>query len=138
MVWASEVGPKRIEWLWYPRIPLGAILRDVISQLGDGNHLFSLEEDLHKLELWVQEYRPALVVIDPIQAHIGRKTDIHRANETRGLLGPLALLAVGYRFAAVIVRHITTAGGAKALYRPNPKVVSPRTPRKCGAWRGKP
>jgi hypothetical protein len=42
------------------------------------------------LEAAIKQYQPRLVVIDPIQAYLG-DIDMHRANEMRPLLGPVAL-----------------------------------------------
>ncbi len=58
-------------------------------------------EQLPLLEQGLDQYHPRLVVIDPIQAYLGGKVDINRANETRPLLAELARLAEQYRCAMV-------------------------------------
>jgi len=91
-------------------------LREVVDEKGNA-HLFDLGLDLGALEEYVAEHHPALVIIDPLQAHIGKGVDLNQANETRSALGPLALLAERYGFAVLIVRHVNKASGLKALYR---------------------
>ena len=65
-------------------------------------------------------WHPALVIIDPIQAYLGPKVDMHRANETRPLLAALAAVADEYACCILCVRHPAKApgmGGGKAMMR---------------------
>ena len=71
--------------------------------------------DVNILRAALEEVRPVLVVIDPLQAYIGG-VDMHRANETRPLLAGLAKLAEEFNCAVLTIRHLSK-GGAKALYR---------------------
>jgi hypothetical protein len=83
----------------------------------DAWHAFTLQ-DLPVLEDAIQDYQPRLVVIDPIQAYLG-KIDMHRANETRPLLAALTRLAEQYHCAMVCIRHPSKPGqgGGKAIHR---------------------
>jgi hypothetical protein len=74
----------------------------------DAWHAFTLQ-DLPVLEDAIQRYQPRLVVIDPIQAYLG-KIDMHRANETRPLLAELTRLAEQYHCAMVCIRHPSKPG----------------------------
>lgn len=68
----------------------------------------------------VAVYEPALVVLDPIQAYLGAKVDMHRANETRPLLDKLSRLAAEANATILCVRHPAKAsgqGGGKAMMR---------------------
>jgi putative DNA primase/helicase len=69
------------------------------------------------LEASIQDNHPRLVVIDPIQAYLGGKVDINRANETRPLLAALRKLAETYRCAIVVVRHPAKSGVGSAIHR---------------------
>src|SRR5262249_10944525 len=73
--------------------------------------------DLPVIQAAVAEYHPALVIIDPLQAYLGAKTDMYRANEVRPLLAELVLLAEQYACAIVCVRHLSKHPQSRALYR---------------------
>ncbi len=70
---------------------------------------------LQKLENYIAEYNPALVIIDPLFAFTGAKMDVYRDNEVRGLMTPLTKLAEHYKCAIVAVRHLTKSA-TKAGY----------------------
>jgi putative DNA primase/helicase len=73
--------------------------------------------DVELLEQVLADRRPALLVIDPLQAYIGAQVDIHRANETRPILTGLAVLAARYGCAILIIRHLSKASQDRAVYR---------------------
>lgn len=75
-------------------------------------------EVLQLLKAALEEHKPRLVIFDPIQAYMGSKVDIHRANETRPILARLASLAAEYACAILCVRHQAKASqGTKASHR---------------------
>ncbi len=65
----------------------------------------------------VEKVRPSLVVIDPLAAYLGAKTDMHRSNEVRPLLAALADLAATYDLAVLIIHHHNKNTGARAMQR---------------------
>ena len=73
--------------------------------------------DLPVIKVAIAQYSPALVIIDPLQAYLGAKTDMYRANEVRPLLAALVLLAEQYNCAVVCVRHLSKASQSRAIYR---------------------
>lgn len=74
--------------------------------------------DLDSLRAAVKEMDAALVVIDPLAAHLPEERDAHRDQDVRRALAPLAGLAGETGAAIVVVRHLTkTAGGSHPLYR---------------------
>ena len=73
--------------------------------------------DLPVIQTAMADYRPALVIIDPLQAYLGAKTDMYRANEVRPILAALVLLAEQYNCAIVCVRHLSKAPYSRAIYR---------------------
>jgi putative DNA primase/helicase len=91
--------------------------------MADANRVFALNEPLtfdaaglSNLEAVAIEYSPKLVVIDPLFAYTGGKTDIHRANECRAISAPLAVIAQRCGCAIVAVRHLSKSrGGGNAL-----------------------
>jgi DNA repair protein RadA/Sms len=76
-------------------------------------------DDLPLLTDYMQETRPGLVYIDAIQAVLGPKMDINRANIVTAVLGALKGLAEHYDCAVVCNRHPAKPGQnvAKLLYR---------------------
>lgn len=73
--------------------------------------------DIAMLEEQIALYKVTLVVIDPLQAFIGGKIDLHRANEIRPILSALAQLAERQGCAMLIIRHLNKGDKTKALYR---------------------
>jgi len=72
---------------------------------------------LDSIEVALQSLRPALMIIDPLQAYLGAKVDMHRANEVRPIMADLAALADKYRCAVLGIRHLTKAPKTHAIYR---------------------
>jgi hypothetical protein len=75
----------------------------------------STAADIAKLDEIVAAFRPRLLVIDPVQAFLGR-TDFYRPNEVRGALHPLLRLAHQHNLALLVLRHITKARSARSIY----------------------
>lgn len=65
----------------------------------------------------IENYRPALLVIDPLQAYLGAGVDMHRANEVRPVLSGLASLAEEYGVAVLLIRHLGKSQQDRAIYR---------------------
>lgn len=70
------------------------------------------------LEEALRRYPAALVVIDPLQAYLG-KIDMHRSNETRPLMARLADLARKHNTVILCIRHPSKPGqgGGRAIHR---------------------
>jgi hypothetical protein len=75
-----------------------------------------LPADLDALEGMVKDKQAALVVIDPIAAFLSGAVDMHRDQDVRRALAPLAYMAARTGAAVVIVRHMNKGQGS-ALYR---------------------
>jgi hypothetical protein len=72
--------------------------------------------DVAKVDQLVPAYGARLIVIDPIQAFLGAKTDIYRPNEVRAVLAPLLRLAQRHACALLVLRHITKARASRCIY----------------------
>ncbi|MCP4203756.1 MAG: AAA family ATPase [bacterium] len=105
---------------------LADTLRPRLDRLGaDVDRIFGVEDlldlsapqGLGVLERAIREREPRLVVIDPVVAYVGARTDLHRANQVRAVLGPLARLAAKTRTAVVAIRHLNKSQGTHSLYR---------------------
>lgn len=71
-----------------------------------------------RIESALQTVRPKLFVIDPLQAYLGAKVDMHRANEVRPVMAHIAQLAEKYGCAFVMIMHMNkNALGEQAMYR---------------------
>jgi putative DNA primase/helicase len=76
----------------------------------------SKPEGLATVAQEIERLWPALVVIDPIVAYLGGRTDMHRANEVRAILAPLASFAADQCCAMLAVRHLSKARSGRALH----------------------
>jgi hypothetical protein len=65
----------------------------------------------------LEEIRPQLLVIDPIQAYLGMGVDMHKANEVRPVLTGIAKLAEEFQVAVLLIRHLAKAQQNKAIYK---------------------
>ncbi|MDI6871232.1 MAG: AAA family ATPase [Bacillota bacterium] len=87
------------------------------GQMAEGEEKSITLADLGVLEAALASVRPALVIVDPIQAYLGGGVDMHRANEVRPVLAGLATLAEKYGAAALLIRHLGKAPQDRAIYR---------------------
>ena len=71
----------------------------------------------HHLEAAIQQTGAKLIILDPLQAYLGAKVDMHRANEVRPVFKHLAAVAEKYECAIVLIAHLNKTAGMKAAYR---------------------
>ena len=84
-----------------------------------------INEDVHggltiddeRLRQAIVEFKPRLVVIDPIQAYIGNDSDLQIACKARRLMSRLGMWASTYDCAIVLIGHLNKREGTKGLYR---------------------
>lgn len=74
-------------------------------------------QDADILRTALEELKPKLVIIDPVQSFLGAGVDLHRANETRPVLDAIAELAREFDCAMVCIRHLTKSSRDRAIYR---------------------
>lgn len=77
----------------------------------------SLSMDDSRLERAIEQTGAKLLILDPLQAYLGDKVDMHRANETRDVTKKLASLAERTGCAVVLIGHMNKGSGSKAAYR---------------------
>jgi len=73
--------------------------------------------DDERLRQAIIEFRPRLVVIDPIQAYLGSDSDLQIAGRARKLMSRLGMWASTYDCAIVLIGHLNKKEGSKGLYR---------------------
>lgn len=92
----------------------------------DCAHIHTFSEDIydepltlddHRLEGAIRGLNARLVILDPLQAFLGSKVDMHRANEIRPVMKKLAEIAENNMCAIVLIGHMNKAQGMKAAYR---------------------
>lgn len=76
-----------------------------------------LPGDLLRIEGIVRDHDITLVIIDPLVAFLGAKTDSHRDSDVRRVLYPLAQMAQATGAAVLCLRHLNKAPGTNPIYR---------------------
>ena len=117
-----------------PENPIAETIAPRIDSMGgDASKIFILKGTLFeadgKLERGsitlsnTQQFREAigdtrakLIVLDPVQSVLG-PCDMHRANEVRPLMDGMAKILEEFECAAIFARHLSKAGGNRALMR---------------------
>jgi hypothetical protein len=80
----------------------------------------SIPRDMARLAGALDDLRktaPALLVVDPITAYLGEKTNSNNDPSVRRALLPLAELAKERAVAVVLIRHLNKSGELSAMYR---------------------
>lgn len=70
-----------------------------------------------RIEKAIVETGARALILDSVQAYIGAKVDMNRANEVRAILSQLGQIAGQYRCAIILVGHLNKAQGNKSNYR---------------------
>lgn len=98
-----------------PRLEKAGADCSMIRVIDETEKELSMTDD--RLEQAIVETGARLVILDPIQAYIGAKVDMHRANEIRPVLKHLGMIAEKYNCAIVLIGHMNKAAGGKSTYR---------------------
>ena len=70
-----------------------------------------------RIEKAIVETGARALILDSVQAYIGAKVDMNRANEVRAILSQLGRIAEQYRCAIILVGHLNKVQGNKSNYR---------------------
>lgn len=85
---------------------------------GDDVFPFSLAADMPILEKAIGSIGGVrLIIIDPISAYLGGRTDSHKDADVRRVLSPLADLAAKHRLAILAISHLNKRPGVSVVYR---------------------
>lgn len=93
----------------------GADCRNVAFINEEVNGRLTLDDE--RLRQAIIEFKPRLVVIDPIQAYIGNDADLQIACRARKLMSRLGMWASTFNCAIVLIGHMNKREGTKGLYR---------------------
>ena len=77
----------------------------------------SLYMDDERLEIAIREQNAKLLILDPLQAYLGDRVDMNRANEAREMTKKISAMAERTGCAVVLVGHMNKGSGTKAAYR---------------------
>jgi len=77
----------------------------------------SLSMDDERLEIALKETGAKLLILDPLQAYLGDRIDMNRANEAREMTKKLGALAERTGCAVILIGHMNKGSGGKAAYR---------------------
>ena len=70
-----------------------------------------------RIEKAITQNEARLIILDPIQAYMGEKTDMNRANEVRPMFRRLAEVAERTGCAVILIGHLNKAAGGQSAYR---------------------
>ncbi len=73
--------------------------------------------DDERIGRMIAEFRPRLVVLDPIQAYLGTQADLTMMTKARKLMRRLSSWATINRCAIVLISHLNKSEGKRDLYR---------------------
>ncbi len=104
---------------------LGDTVKPRLMDAGaDESKIFCISEDEKALSFLDERLENAitatgarLMILDPLQAYLGEKIDMNRANEIRSVLKKVAAVAERTGCAIVLVGHLNKAQGSSSSYR---------------------
>lgn len=97
----------------------------LVSAGADCRNIVFIDEDVYsgltlddeRIRDAIIEWKPRLVVIDPIQSNIGNDSDLQMAGRARKLMRRIGMWASTYNCAIVLIGHFSKKESAKDLYR---------------------
>ena len=98
-----------------PRLLAGGADCERIKVIDETESSLSLIDE--RIEKAIDKTNAKVIIFDPIQAYVGEKIDINRANEVRSVLSKLKDLAERKKCAVILIGHLNKNQGAKAGYR---------------------
>ncbi|NCB93787.1 MAG: AAA family ATPase [Clostridia bacterium] len=99
-----------------PRLEDSGANCDNVAFIDEEKHS-GLTLDDERIREAIKVFKPALVVIDPIQAYLESDSDLQIAVKARKLMRRLALWASTYNCAIVMIGHLNKKESSKGLYR---------------------
>lgn len=100
-----------------PRLMLNDVDVSQIGAFNEENEFLKIQQ-IKRLEDRIKEFKPEVVVLDPIQSFVG-DININSQNEVKNALKPLKQLAQKYNCAIIMIMHLNKNNSAKASQRAN-------------------
>ena len=98
-----------------PRLMEAEADLDRILVIDESKQGLSLSDE--RIEKAITQNGARLIILDPIQAYMGEKTDMNRANEVRPMFRRLADVAERTGCAVILIGHLNKAAGGQSAYR---------------------
>ena len=88
---------------------------DRVLVIDEAKQELSLSDE--RIERAIRQNKARLIILDPIQAYVGEKTDMNKANEIRPIFRRLAEIAERTGCAVVLIGHLNKTAGGQSAYR---------------------
>ena len=98
-----------------PRLIEAAADLDRVLVIDEAKRELTLSDE--RIEKAITQNGARLIILDPIQAYMGEKTDMNRANEVRPMFRRLADVAERTGCAVILIGHLNKAAGGQSAYR---------------------
>ena len=98
-----------------PRLMEAEADLDRVLVIDESNQGLSLSDE--RIERAIRQTGARLIILDPIQAYVGEKTDMNKANEIRPMFRRLADVAERTGCAVILIGHLNKAAGGQSAYR---------------------
>ena len=98
-----------------PRLMEAEADLDRILVIDESKQGLSLSDE--RIERAIRQTGARLIILDPIQAYVGEKTDMNKANEIRPMFRRLAEIAERTGCAVILIGHLNKAAGGQRANR---------------------
>ena len=98
-----------------PRLIEAAADLDRVLVIDEAKRELTLSDE--RIEKAIVQTGARLIILDPIQAYMGEKADMNRANEVRPIFRRLADVAERTGCAVILIGHLNKAAGGPSAYR---------------------
>ena len=98
-----------------PRLMEAEADLDRVLVIDESKQELSLSDE--RIEKAIRQNGARLIILDPIQAYVGEKTDINTAHEIRTIFLRLAEVAERTACAVILIGHLNKAAGGQSAYR---------------------
>ena len=98
-----------------PRLIEAAADLDRVLVIDEAKRELTLSDE--RIEKAIIQNGARLIILDPIQAYMGDKADMNKANEVRPIFRRLAEVAERTGCAVILIGHLNKAAGGQSAYR---------------------
>jgi hypothetical protein len=130
----SRMIPWRGPWICFTPIcfPILVQLRPFMRRrAGLDGGIVLLPGDIKELSSTIRRKRVRLLILDPIQAHLGGAVDSYKDQSVRSALAPLATLGEKHNCAILILYHLNKGYSTDPMMRAGGSVGIPGISRTC-------